>query len=301
MASTFNQLQKKGLLQPAPAFLDTGVQYEVVMGSTAYGVAQDTSDFDVYGFAIPPRDWIFPHLRGEIPGFDPAGQQFAQFQQHHIQDASAMGGRGREYDITLYNITKYFRLLTDNNPNIIDSLFVPRNCVLYSTTIGEMVREQRQIFLHKGSWHKFKGYAYSQMHKIKTKKPEGGRKAMVEEFGYDVKFAYHVVRLLDEVEQILTTHDLHLGRNKEELKAIRRGEWSLEKLESYFADKERDLEQVYQNSTLPHKPDVTPIKQLLLQCLEHHYGSLDECIVQQDRAEQALAEVQAVLKKHGLS
>lgn len=300
MASTYTQLKAKGLLNTAPAFLDTGVQYEVIMGSTAYGVSQDTSDFDVYGFSIPPRDWVFPHLRGEIPGFDPAGQQFAQFQQHHIMDSDAMGGRGREYDLTLYNITKYFRLLTDNNPNIIDSLFVPRNCVLYSTALGELVREQRRIFLHKGAWHKFKGYAYSQLHKIKTKNPQGSRKAIVEEFGYDVKFAYHVVRLLDEIEQILATQDLVLGRNKEEMKAVRRGEWSIEKLEAYFEAKERDLEQLYQTSALPHKPDEAPIKQLLLNCLEHHYGSLDECIVQQNRAEQAVEEIKAVLHKHRL-
>ncbi len=57
--------------------------------------------------------------------------------------------------MTVYPIVKYFRLLMDNNPNIIDSLFVPRNCVLYSTKVGEMVRENRHIFLHKGCWAKF--------------------------------------------------------------------------------------------------------------------------------------------------
>ena len=72
--------------------------------------------------------------------------QFDQFQQHHIIDKTSMGGAGREYDITVYSIIKYFRLLMDNNPNIIVSLFVPRNCVLYSTQVGEVVREDRHIF-----------------------------------------------------------------------------------------------------------------------------------------------------------
>ena len=39
------------------------------------------------------------------------------------------------------------------------------------------------------------------MHKMRTKEPEGKRRAIIEEFGFDVKFAYHVVRLLNEVEQ----------------------------------------------------------------------------------------------------
>lgn len=43
------------------------------MGSIACGVAEDHSDIDVYGFAIPPRDWFFPHLRGDISGVDAEG------------------------------------------------------------------------------------------------------------------------------------------------------------------------------------------------------------------------------------
>ncbi|MFS1525722.1 DNA polymerase beta superfamily protein [Microbulbifer sp. 2304DJ12-6] len=294
MSSKTQYLIKQGLLTSPPKFLETGVQYEVVMGSIAYGVAEDHSDMDVYGFAIPPRDWVFPHLRGEIPGFDEAGPQFEQIQQHHMIDKSGMGGKGREYDLTLYSIVKYFRLLMENNPNIIDSLFVPRNCVLYSTAVGELVRERRQLFLHKGCWARFKGYAYAQVHKMRTKVPEGGRKEIIEKFGYDVKFAYHVVRLLNEVEQILVEEDLDLARNKEQLKAIRRGEWSQQAVEDYFSDKENQLEKLYLESKLPAVPESASIKELLMQCLEQHYGSLEQCVVREDEALIALREIESI-------
>ncbi len=297
MSSKTQHLIKQGLLSSPPKFLETGVQYEVVMGSIAYGVAEDHSDMDVYGFAIPPRDWVFPHLRGEIPGFDEPGPQFDQIQQHHMLDKSALGGKGREYDLTIYSIIKYFRLLMDNNPNIIDSLFVPRNCVLYSTAVGEMVRENRKVFLHKGCWAKFKGYAYAQIHKMRTKEPEGKRKAIIATFGYDVKFAYHVVRLLNEVEQILLEEDLDLARNKEQLKAIRRGEWSQDQVEAYFENKEKQLEQIYLKSKLPATPDKAAIKALLMGCLEHHYGSLSECVVQEDEALTALRDIEAIVQR----
>lgn len=297
MASVFQQLNKQKLLQPHPNFLETSIQYEVIMGSVAYGVSSDTSDMDVYGFCIPPRDYVFPHLRGEIPGFSEPGPAFNQFQQHHINDASALGGRGRSYDLTIYSIIKYFRLCMENNPNIVDSLFVPRNCVLYSTQLGELIRENRKIFLHKGAWHKFKGYAFSQVHKMKTKQPQGGRQKIVEQYGFDVKFAYHVVRLLNEVEQILTEHDLTLDRNREQLKAIRRGEWTLQQVEDYFTTKERELEALYSASTLPPGPDEKAIKELLLNCLEHHYGSLDGCIVHTDEAVRALQQIDQILSR----
>lgn len=292
MVSTFSKLRKNRLLQTKYDFIDTGIQYEVLMGSVCYGVSNDESDFDVYGFCIPPRDFVFPHLRGEIEGFSTPGERFEQFQQHHILDKQALGGKGRNYDITVYSIVKYFRLLMDCNPNIIDSLFVPRRCVLYSTQIGEMVRENRQLFLQKGVWPKFKGYAYSQLHKLRTKQPEGDRKEATEKYGYDIKYAYHVVRLLNEVEQILHNGTLDLEKNKEQLKEIRRGLWTLEQVETYFAQKELHLEELYLNSNLPIKPDEHKIRSLLLNCLEQHYGSLKGCIQKPDEAIEALKNIQ---------
>lgn len=297
MASKTKYLNGKGLLQQPPKFLDTGVQYEVVMGSIAYGVSNDQSDMDIYGFAIPPRDWVFPHLAGHVPGFDPDIDTFTQFQQHHITDRDALGGKGRDYDLTIYSIVKYFRLLTDCNPNIIGTLFVPRHCVVYSTTIGELVREHRHLFLHKGCWPTFKGYAYAQMNKMRTKVPQGKRQALVEKYGYDVKFAYHVVRLLNEVEQIMMEGDLDLAANCEQLKAIRRGDWTHVQVEDYFEEKEKQLENVYLNSTLPPLPDTPSIKRLLLNCLEQHYGSLEACVVKTDQSVDALREIKAILTR----
>lgn len=294
MASTVQKLTAKNLIRP-PQFLPHNVHYETLMGSVAYGVASDISDCDIYGFCIPPKDVVFPHLSGEILGFGRQIQRFDQWQQHHVFDAQAEGGNGRMYDFTVFSIVKYFQLCMDNNPNALDSLFTPRNCVLHSTQVGEMVRENRRIFLHKGSWHRFKGYAYSQLHKMSGKNPEGKRVELREKYGYDVKFAYHVIRLLDEAEQILTLGDIDLQRAHEQLKAIRRGEVSEEDVRRMAAEKEKQLEQVYTDSKIPHSPDEEKIKQLLVNCLEHHYGSLAGAYVQPDQAVQALRQIQEVL------
>jgi predicted nucleotidyltransferase len=267
MGSLVSLLQSKQLIN-CPYGIDKSVQYEVIMGSTAYGVSSNTSDIDIYGFALPPRALIFPHEAGEIQGFGTQLPRFQNFQRHHIKDQDT------GYDIDIYNIVRYFDLCMGCNPNMIDSLFVPERCVLHMTPVGQRVREKRKLFLSKKAWHTFKGYAYAQLHKIKTKLSEGSRAELVKKYGYDVKFGYHVVRLLNEVEQILSEHDIDLERNREQLKAIRRGEWALAYLENWFAEKEKALEDVYLKSTLQHKPDETKIKDLLLECLEMHYGSL---------------------------
>jgi predicted nucleotidyltransferase len=296
--SLVRELADKKIAHP-PGWLPDNVHYETLMGSVAYGVSGDTSDMDVYGFAIPPRDELFPHLRGDILGFGTPRQRFTQYQEHHLHDPAALAGHGRSHDLTIYNIVDYFQLVMKNNPNLIDSLFTADTCVLHITRIGQMVRQERRSFLHRGCWHTFKGYAYRQLTRMAgTRRRTGKRKQLVEQHGYDVKFAYHLVRLLNEVEQILTEGDLDLMRNREQLKSIRRGEWTEEQVRDYFTRKEAELEGLYQNSKLPTGPDEARVKRLLLHCLEEHYGSLDRSVVNPDEAVQALREVAAVLDKH---
>ncbi len=294
--STLQRLTERGLIKP-PRWLPVNVQYETIMGSVAYGVSSDTSDVDVYGWAIPPKDDVFPHLGGEVLGFGHQRKRFEQFQEHHIPDRDALAGHGRTYDLTIFSIVKFFQLAMENNPNVVDSLFTPITCVLHSTRVGNLVRENRRLFLHRGAWPKFKGYAYSQLHKIAIKEPTGKRADLVAKHGYDTKFAYHVVRLLGEVEQILLEGDIDLQRDHERLKAIRRGEWTEARLREWAASKEADLERAYAASPLPATPNEAKLKELLLNCLEEHYGSLAECVVQPDQAVAALRAIQAELDK----
>jgi predicted nucleotidyltransferase len=293
------RLTEKELISP-PSFLPSNMHYETMMGSIAYGLDSDNSDLDIYGFAIPPKNMVFPHLDGEIFGFGTQKRRFEQFQAHHVFDQDAKGGKGQEIDISVYNIVKYFHLCMENNPNMLDSLFSSTNSVLFITKIGTMVRDNRKIFLHKGSWHKFKGYSYSQLHKIDNKKPVGKRKELVEKYGFDIKFAYHVVRLLNECEMILTEGDLDITRNREQLKSIRRGEWSEKDIRDYFQQKELAMEKLYQESKLPHSPDENAIKQLLINCLEEHYGNLSSCVVNVDKATLCLQRVKRVIEEAGI-
>lgn len=346
MSSHVTKLEKQKLIHP-PSWLCDNIHWEVITGSVAYGVSTDTSDMDVYGWCIPKKELVFPHLDGEILGFGKQKQRFEQYQQHGIKT------QNKKYDISIYNIVRYFHLCMENNPNMIDSLFSPRSCILFSTQVGEMVREKRREFLHKGSFHKCKGYSYAQMSKLKNAIECEEMKNIIlfekefniphtttysdieEEFinprttvikhlnvieltqyrrlfdeglqktkrfesqkihQLDCKFAMHLVRLILQAEQILLEHDLTLDREdrREILKSIRRGEWSLERVVRFFEEKEASLEKVYNESTLRHGPDESAIKELLLNCLEQHYGSLDKAIERPDKYKQILMEIKEI-------
>jgi uncharacterized protein len=294
-AMLIHHLESQKLVQP-PKWLADNTAYITVMGSTAYGVSNDMSDMDCYGFCLPPKDMTFPHLAGEIPGFGRQIQRFEVWNQHHIIDPSDQ----REYDFAIYSIVKFFQLCMENNPNMVDTLFTAPNMVLHRTAVADIVRDNRKMFLHKGSFHKFKGYAYAQLGKLKAKKQSENpkRAASIEAHGYDVKAGYHVVRLALEAEQILTEGDLDLTRNAAQLRAIRNGEWSMERLETFFADKERHLEDLKNRSSLPDTPDEDAIKEVLMNCLEQHYGDLSAAVQRQTPVDLLKREMQTVLDRY---
>lgn len=159
MASYVKKLQEHLIV---PKWMTDNIMFEGITGSVAYGVSTDYSDMDIVGFCIPPKELVFPHLAGEISGFGNQLKRFDVWQQHHIEVHK------KSYDFAIYSIVKFFQLCMENNPNMIDVLFLPRNCVLHSTQIYEHMRENKKLFLHKGSWFKFRGYAYSQFSKAQN-------------------------------------------------------------------------------------------------------------------------------------
>ncbi len=273
-----------------PNWLPDNTHYLTVCGSTSYGCESSNSDMDIYGFCIPTKEIVFPHTAGHIIGFDNY-PKFEHYQQHHVKDIDALGGKGREYDVTVYSIVRYFSLVSDNNPNMVDSIFTDQDCVLHCSNIGHMVRDNRKIFLHKGIYHKMRAYAMSQLHKMSSKEREGKRKESYDKWGWDLKFGYHLCRLLCEVQQILETGDLNLRKDREFYKAIRRGDLTEQEVREWATEKDKYLEQLYQKTSLPDLPRDKEIKKLLLECLEAHYGNLSSVIEKPDIAKQTLREI----------
>jgi len=290
-----NKLYERGLIT-CPKWLLSNTHYLVIGGSVSYGTAGESSDWDLIGFCIPHKDDVFPHLRGEIIGFGRQKQRFEQFLQHHIFDEANQ----QEYDIRINSIVKFFKLCMDGNPDCVDILFAPQRCILHSTRIGELVRANRKLFLHKGCYHKLKGYAYQQMHKMKLKNPQPGskREELVEKYGFDVKFAVHVYRLMSQCEEILTTGNLTLDETgrREVMKAILRGEWTINMIEEYFQAKEVALEKLYNESDkIPYSPDENKIRAVLFECLKLQYGSLDGCVSNDNQAIAVLRQIDELL------
>ena len=292
MGSKLDWLIKKEALNKGsyPHWLQKQTHYETIMGSTAYGCSTDASDIDVYGFCMPPKNVLFPHLDNKIIGFDDL-KKFEQWQQHHVKFEN------KEYDFTIFSIVRYFSLLMDNNPNIVDSIYTPADCLLHCTPLAAHVRTNRDLFLSKKGFHKFTGYLHSQLAKL-DRAPVGKRKERVERDGFDRKYLYHSVRLACEIEQVLELGTLDLRRDSEIYKAIRRGDWTLEQGKKWLYEKELHLNKLYESSKLRNKPEKAAIKNLLMECFEMEFGSLTKMQMEiPDRDRLVLEEIDEVLER----
>jgi len=117
---------------------------EAVVGSKLYGTATPDSDTDIRGVFIPPiKTLIDPFIKTEIL---------------NISD---------EEDTTLYSLGKFINLCADNNPNILELLFVPDRFINFKDNMWDRVVENRHLFLSKNIKNKFLGYAFSQLEKLK--------------------------------------------------------------------------------------------------------------------------------------
>jgi uncharacterized protein len=269
-----NVLNLTGMDKPDFVTWDT-IKYLTLMGSHAYGNATFNSDFDFYGFLIPPADVLFPHLRGEIPEFGRHKEKFLQFQIHGYEEPT-----WGEIDLYLYTLPRYFQLVMEGNPNMIDSLFTPADCVKYTTPISRLVHDNRKLFLSQKCYHTFRGMAFSHWSRITNRTREGSRAELVEKYGYDVKDASHMVRCLLEVKQVLFEGDLDLTRNATLLTEVKSGGWSLEDVRKFFMTEMDILDMaVYgegEKLAVRYAPDEDAIYNLLCDCLEMEYGSLKD-------------------------
>jgi predicted nucleotidyltransferase len=301
MIKNINKLIEQKFVTDSPKWLSDNVIYETLVGSQAYGVSTSDSDIDIYSVCIPTKNYLFPYTNtGYIYGFGKQPPAFDQYIKHGIVCKDDLGGKGRVYDVTVFNIVKAFDLWMGGNPNMLEMLFTANECILRQTQISKLIRDNAEIFLTKQCYPKFIGYLASQIHKVKTKNPEGKRKELVELYGYDTKFLANGVRLAYECEIILTERTMDLRRFSEHIKSIRKGERTLEETLAWLDEKEKVLIKLKHESKIPEKPDEQAIKALLMSCLEEHYGNLSDCVTTQTKQEQALLEINEILKKYNV-
>lgn len=249
--------------------VEEGLQYLTLMGSHAYGVVTPESDYDVYGFFIPPMELLYPYLGGEIEGFGEKVDRIPQWRLDNIVGLDAYGDM-LEIDCTIFNITRYFTLLMDNNPNILESIYTDEEDVIYQSDIAKNIRKNREVFLHKGLVTQFMGYATSQL-KALDKNRIGSRVALIEKYGYDTKNAYCLLRLFEECRQLLTLGEIQIKKMSGDLVDVRNGKWELDAVLTLAEEYKTEIQLLEKHNNLPEEPRYQDIRVLLLKSINDYH------------------------------
>lgn len=181
-----------------------------------------------------------------------------------------------EWDVVVYEVRKFFRLLTKLNPNVISLLWLPSELYIKRTESGNRLIENRSLFMSKQIYKSFVGYAYSQLHKMTSGTFEGymgdKRKALVQKFGYDTKNAAHLVRLLRMCIEFLSTGEFNVRRfDSQNLLEIKDGKYTLQNIKDEANRLFKVAEQSYITSRLPLDIDREKVQEFLVNMIAEHY------------------------------
>jgi predicted nucleotidyltransferase len=212
-------------------------------GSHATGTSTEDSDEDVRGVFLPP--W------NALVGLD---------KMETIQ---------LEPDVVMHSAQKFVRLCVQGNPNMLDWLFMPNDCVWkMAPQFKKHLRDKRELFLSKQLHARFKGYACGHLQKMErgvTRDLGTKRKQDIERYGYSCKNAMHLIRLARMGCEVLETGEYNTRRSDAaELLDIRAGKWSLDRVKREGAELLARLDVALIKSQLRDEPDRSDINQSLV-------------------------------------
>ena len=159
------------------------------------------------------------------------------------------------------------------NPNVLMMLWLPENAYIYKSRAGEILLSNRSMFDGKHTYKSFIGYARGQLHRMTHGAHQGymgaKRKELFRKYGYDLKNASHLIRLLRMAVEYLSLGELHVFRgDASELNDIKRGRWTLAEVEKE-ASRLFDLaDKALIASHLPVGPDKEGIHHLCMSIIE---------------------------------
>lgn len=217
-----------GSLQDSVAILDSSewydrVLFQCIIGSQAYGLADDASDIDRRGFFLPSADAHWS-LSG-VP---------EQIECDETQEA-------------YWELQKFIVLALKANPNVLECLYSP--LVEKLTPLAQELIESREMFLSKLVFQTYNGYVASQFKKMESDIRNKG--------SVKWKHAMHLIRLLISGIEVLKHAyvPVDVGSHRDTLLAIKRGELDWKEIDALRLSFHQDFSTAFAHTRLPERPD----------------------------------------------
>lgn len=251
---------------PSQWLAASGMMLRARVGSEIQGMSVGASDIDEMGVCIEPPQTVIGSGRFEHYTF-------------RTQPEGVVSGPG-DLDLVVYSLRKFAHLVTAGNPTVLTMLFVPDEHIQFRTEYAQELFERREMFLSRRAGAKFRGYLHSQRQGLLGLRSGGtrnqGRQDIRDRYGFDVKFAAHMVRLGIQGVELLETGAIQLPIPEPYLtwlKDLRAGKHTKEEALDYAENLETRIKRLMETSTvLPEKPDHRAINNWLISVHRRHWG-----------------------------
>lgn len=189
---------------------DLNIILHGVVGSGALGCSVGSDDRDEMG--------VFIETPEQVMGLIAYDHRIIRDQPNGVRSQPG------DLDLTLYSLRKFCRLALKGNPHVLILLWLPEYIVGLNQ-IADRLIELREQFINKQTFSSFLGYLRSQKRGMLGKQsPKISRPELIENYGFDTKYAYHAVRLAMQGCELGFTRKLVLPMCEAEfLKSIRNG------------------------------------------------------------------------------
>lgn len=227
---------------------------EVVVGSTVHGtnVSDGLEDLDIMAVAIENRD--------NILGFNPKDTLVKRSKPEGVRSEAG------DVDYVCYGLRKFLNLALKGNPTILTAMFTPQNHINFLSGFGAHLRTLIPHIVSRKVYMPFKGYMTQQLERLLGLRGQKNvtRPELVDKYGYDTKYASHIVRLGYQGEEILTTGKITLPMpevQRTEIVKIRNGGYKLHEVSEMIQEAEKKLDNSYKHSSLPDNPNWNKVGQ----------------------------------------
>lgn len=161
---------------------ERGMILKTVAGSHLHGTNHADSDVDCLGVYIEPAECLV--------GFSPC-------ESVSLRDTVDEKSVSDDVEGTAYGLRKFCHLALGGNPSVTALLYAPEQQVVVSTELGRELRSMWHDFVSYSALKAYSGYMDQQFGRLTGVRGQKrtNRPALVDKFGYDVKYAAHAIRL----------------------------------------------------------------------------------------------------------
>lgn len=232
-----------------------------LVGSTVHGLAlAGTDDRDEMGVCLEPVESVVG---------------FSEFEQYIYRTAAEREGkhdapsRPGDLDLTIYSLRKYLRLAMQGNPTVLTLLFTRGEANVYCDARGSQLQELAPQIVSRQAGKRYLGYLESQRQRLMGERGQKkvNRPELEEKYGYDTKYAMHMLRLGFQGVELLSTGHLELpmsGEDQAFCYSTRKGEVPLQDVLSKVGNLERELKDLISDGPIQETPDKEAVESWMI-------------------------------------